>query len=48
MRFLEQEGFTTLRFSNEDVLKNVEGVVTAIGQRLAAMPTPTPPASGRG
>jgi len=51
-RFLEGEGFTVLRFSNDDVASNVEGVVACIGEWLefgrAPGPPPAPPARGRG
>ena len=43
--FLEASGFRVIRFWNNDVLENLEGVLAAI---LNALPTPTPPASGRG
>jgi len=36
--FLRQEGFRVLRFSNRDVLTDVEGVVTAIMGALALPP----------
>jgi len=35
---LAREGFRTLRFAAEDVLSNLEGVVTAIRLALAAPP----------
>ncbi|WP_329631942.1 endonuclease domain-containing protein [Sphingomonas sp.] len=41
-RFLRSEGFEVLRFSNEDVVGNVEGVVSAITAALADRPTPSP------
>ena len=31
-----------MRFKNDDVMNNVEGVVTAIGIALADRPTPNP------
>ena len=46
-RYLNRQGLRVLRFSNQDVLDNIEGVLSAIGEALGA-PTPTPPASGRG
>ena len=45
---LESQGFRILRFWNNDVLNNEEGVVTAILNALAT-PLPNPsPAEGRG
>jgi len=41
-RRLNEMGFKVLRFTNEEVLGNVEGVLEAI---LAALPEPTPPPS---
>jgi very-short-patch-repair endonuclease len=47
-------GYTVLRFTNRDVMQNVEGVLTAIldvAKRLPERrykPTPTPPLEGRG
>ena len=35
-------GYIVMRFTNDDVLNNVEGVVTAIGIALADRPTPDP------
>ncbi|WP_010338446.1 endonuclease domain-containing protein, partial [Sphingobium yanoikuyae] len=40
-------GYQILRFSNADVMGNLEGVVTHIKTTLAKAP-PAPPASGRG
>ena len=34
-RFLEDEGYRVMRFSNADVLGNVDGVVAAIATRLS-------------
>ena len=49
-RFLESRGYTVLRFWNNQVLQETEGVVTMIAAALrdAAFPPPAPPASGRG
>jgi len=41
-RFLTEQGFQVLRFTNEDVMTNVEGVVSAISAALADRPTPGP------
>ena len=51
-RFIESQGYRVLRFWNNDVMSNVEGVLEAILETLEAVPMspppPTPPASGRG
>ena len=46
--FLEQQGYCVLRFWNNEVLENVEGVLGVIEGALTNRPFPTPPASGRG
>jgi very-short-patch-repair endonuclease len=43
--YLEGQGFRVLRFWNNEIIENLEGVVDTI--RLS-LPTPAPPASGRG
>jgi very-short-patch-repair endonuclease len=40
--FLRKQGYRTIRFTNEDVMTNIEGVVTAIGLALDNMPSPGP------
>ena len=46
---LEKNGFRVVRFWNDEVLKNLEGVLEEILQQLEAPPSPQPsPASGRG
>ena len=40
--WLKQEGYDVLRFANAEVMSNVDGVVTAIGEALARLPTPNP------
>ena len=35
-------GFRVLRFTNSDVMANVEGVVSEIERTLALLPTPNP------
>ena len=55
---LAYRGFTTIRFTNDDVRDNMDGVLTALLERLrglpdrwpgpSAGPTPTPPLKGRG
>lgn len=37
-RFIRAEGYRTIRFTNTDVLKNMDGVVTHLLSRLAEMP----------
>ena len=47
--FLQAEGYRVLRFWNNDVLGNMEGVLQIIAQAVKVLPTPqSPPASGRG
>ena len=41
-QFMLEQGYTVLRFSNADVMENVEGVVAMIGASLADAPTPGP------
>ena len=40
--FLEGEGYRVVRFWNNEVRENVEGVLQAIGVALASGPPPTP------
>jgi very-short-patch-repair endonuclease len=48
-QYMIDNGYTVIRFTNEEVLGNVDGVVQAIALALAEIgPPPTPPASGRG
>ena len=48
-KFMAEQGLTVLRFTNADVMGNLEGVVQAIALALAERgPPPTPPAGGRG
>jgi len=48
-RFLENAGFSILRFWNNEVLANPDGVHETIVDELAASPPPCPPPSrGRG
>jgi len=49
--FLRQQGFTVLRFWNNDVLANMEGALTVIMQHVnpdALSPNPSPVKDGRG
>lgn len=41
-RFLQQQGYTVIRFWNSEVMDNIEGVLTRIQQTLADMPSPDP------
>ena len=43
---LEKQGYRVIRFSNADVMTNVEGVCHAIGVALAAAPHPGPLPAG--
>ncbi len=47
-RRLESEGYRVLRFWNNEVLSNIEGVLTEIQNALAATPTPDPSPQGGG
>ena len=41
-RFIEAQGFSVLRFWNNEVLENIEGVVATIERALADRPSPNP------
>jgi very-short-patch-repair endonuclease len=55
---LAHRGYTTIRFTNDDVMAHMDGVLTAILLKLETLPdrwrdspdspTPTPPLKGRG
>jgi len=45
---MAREGYTMMRFANEEVFGNVEGVVTAIARLRVTGPPLTPPAGGTG
>jgi very-short-patch-repair endonuclease len=45
---LEKQGYRVIRFSNLDVMTNVEGICHAIGVALAVTPHPTLSPPGRG
>ena len=47
-RFLRRRGRTVLRFWNNDILQNLDGVLEVISTRLAAAPTQPSPARGGG
>ena len=40
--WLEQQGYRVIRFSNSDVMSNVEGVLQAISDALGTAPLPNP------
>jgi very-short-patch-repair endonuclease len=41
-QFMKSVGYRIMRFTNEDVMNNLEGVVTTIAQALPATPSPNP------
>ena len=45
--YLQQRGYRVVRFWNNEVLENIDGVVETI-ERILTSPPLTPPASGRG
>jgi very-short-patch-repair endonuclease len=47
-RFLEAEGYRVVRFWNNEVLTNIDGVLEAIASALATTPTPDPSPQGGG
>ena len=47
-KFLESEGYRVLRFWNNEVLGNIDGVLEVIQSAVLATPTPTPPHKGEG
>jgi very-short-patch-repair endonuclease len=47
-KFLESEGYRVLRFWNNEVLRNIDGVLEVIQSAVRATPTPTPPHKGEG
>lgn len=47
-KFLEAEGYRLVRFWNNEVLTNIDGVLEAIQHALAATPTPDPSPQGGG
>ncbi len=47
-KFLESEGYRVLRFWNNEVLGNIDGVLEVIQNFILATPTPTPPHKGEG
>ena len=47
-QFLELEGYRVLRFWNNEVLTNIDGVLELIQNSALATPTPAPPHKGEG
>jgi very-short-patch-repair endonuclease len=47
-KFLESKGYRVLRFWNNDVLANIDGVLEVIQSSILPTPTPTPPHKGEG
>jgi very-short-patch-repair endonuclease len=47
-RFLEGEGYRILRFWNNEVLGNIDGVLEAIQHSISGTPTPDPSPQGGG
>jgi len=47
-QFLESQGYRVLRFWNNDVMQNIDGVLEVIQSSILATPTPTPPHKGEG
>ena len=41
-RYIEQQGYRVIRFWNNDVLSNIDGVVAEISRVLSNMPSPNP------
>jgi very-short-patch-repair endonuclease len=46
--FLKSEGYRVLRFWNNDVMANIDGVLEVIQSAIPATPTPTPPPPHKG
>jgi very-short-patch-repair endonuclease len=47
-RYLESKGYRVIRFWNNEVLGNLEGVVAEIERVLAALPSPNPSRTRKG
>jgi very-short-patch-repair endonuclease len=47
-KFLESEGYRVLRFWNNEVLGNIDGVLEVIQSACLTTPTPAPPHKGEG
>ena len=46
--FLKSQGYRVLRFWNNDVLRNIDGVLEAIQSVITSTPTPNPSPQGGG
>jgi very-short-patch-repair endonuclease len=46
--FLRSEGYRVLRFWNNEVMANIDGVLELVHNAVLATPTPTPPHKGEG
>ena len=47
-KFIEGEGYRVLRFWNNDVLANIDGVLEVIHSAITSTPTPNPSPQGGG
>ena len=47
-KFLEAEGYRVLRYWNNDVLRNIDGVLEDIQRKITSTPTPNPSPQGGG
>jgi very-short-patch-repair endonuclease len=47
-KFLGEEGYRVLRFWNNDVLANIDGVLEVIHSAITSTPTPNPSPQGGG
>lgn len=47
-KFLRSEGYRVIRFWNNEVLTNIDGVLEVIQSAVLATPTPSPPHKGEG
>ncbi len=47
-KFLERKGYRVLRFWNNDVLQNIDGVLEVIQSAILTTPTPNPSPQGGG
>ena len=46
--YIEEMGYRVIRFWNNEVMENIEAVISRIEAAVRAAPPPAPPASGRG
>lgn len=46
-RFLEKEGYTLIRFWNNDMLNNTEGVLETLAETIKSLPSPDPLTAAR-